>query len=121
MAADEHRQRDTLEVLIAGIGIQPDLITEQRRQLGGVDGTAHPRQQRRVIRRRAGCLIHPGRRPEPDRNNGLTQHPLHRPPHTKVGNKRQRRHQLGKSHPPQGIGSHHLNLPLMLRRPVRRS
>jgi hypothetical protein len=118
MAGDENRQRDTFEILIAGIGVQPDLITEQRRQLSGVHGAAHPRQQRRVIRRRAGRLIHPGRRPEPHRNNGLTQHPLHRPPHTKIGDKRQRRHQLGKSHPLQRIGSHHPSLPLM---PVGRS
>ena len=111
MAADEHRHGDTVQVLIAGIGVQPDLIAEQRCQLSGVDGTAHPRQQRRVIRRRAGRLIHPGLRPQPHGNDGLAQHPLHRPPHPKIGDKRQHRHQLGKSHPLQGIGSNHPDLP----------
>jgi hypothetical protein len=30
MAGDENRQGDTLKVLIARIGVQPDLITEHR-------------------------------------------------------------------------------------------
>ena len=115
MAPHEYRHGDAVQVLIAGIGVQPDFITERRCQLSGVDGTANPRQQRGVVRGRAGRLIQPGCRPQPHRNDGLAQHPLHWPSHAKVGDKRKRRHQLGKGYPFHGIGRGHSSLPLKLR------
>jgi hypothetical protein len=85
MTGDEKRQADTPEILVTGVGVQLGLVAEQRCHLTGFSGTAHPCQQRRVIRRRAGRLIQPGDRPQPHRDDGLAQHPLHWPSHPKVG------------------------------------
>jgi hypothetical protein len=119
MTGDEDRQGRAVQIRLARVRVQLGLIAEQRRHLTGVHSTAHPRQQRRVIRRHAGSRIHPGRRPQPHGDHGLAQHPLHRAAHPQVRHQRQRRHQLGQADRPRRIRSHRPIIPL--RWPVRRS
>ena len=113
MTGDKGRQRDTPKILVARVGVHLGLVAEQRRHLTGLGGTAHPCQQRCVVRRRAGRLLHPGRRPQPHGDDRLAQDPLHRPSHSQVGDKRQGRHQLGESHSHRGVRSHQPILPLL--------
>ena len=111
VTGDEDRQGHAVEILLARVGVQLGLVPKQCGHLAGVDGAAHPGQQRRVVRRRAGRLVHPSRRPQPHSDHGLAQYPLHGPTHPQVCHKRQRRHQLGEAHLPRGIRSHHPILP----------
>ena len=50
MTGDEDRHGDAGQVVVVRVRVQLGLVAEQRCHLAGVDGTAHPGQQRGVVR-----------------------------------------------------------------------
>jgi hypothetical protein len=90
------RQRAAHASQLVGVltGLERDVIAEPLRLLMRVSVTAHVDQQRGVVNRHPVLLTQPGLPRQPQRDQALPQHMLHRLPEPQVYLKRQRRHQL---------------------------
>jgi hypothetical protein len=95
----QHEQRPgrgRAEVHQAEVGLQRQVVAEPAGLLVGVHVAAHPGQQRRVEDHLAVGRVQAHRLGQPQRDQALPQHVLHRLAHAQVGAQRQHGKQLGQ-------------------------
>ena len=91
--------------------LQFEIVAEPFRLLVGIDVTPDPRQQCRVVHDDA--VRHVDTHPigQPNRDQALAQHVLHRQTHAKIRSERQRGQQLRQPHPlASGQRTHEVNI-----------
>jgi hypothetical protein len=113
---------EAAELVIVLTGFQRDVVAEPLRLLMGVGMAPDADEQRRVVHVRAPLLIEPDLLGEPQRDQALPQHVLHRLPESKVHPERQRGDELSQPDV-RTIGpfSHRPRLPPRPSRKMRRT
>ena len=86
--------RRPLQLVVVLARLQRDVVAEPLRLLVGVGVAADVDQQRRVVDDRPRLLVEPEPLGEPQRDQALAQHVLHRLPEAEVDPERQRRDEL---------------------------
>jgi hypothetical protein len=90
----QHRQPG--EVDVEAVGPERDVITEQRRHLGCVGHTTHPRQRDHVVQRGAGVGLDAELLPQSIGDTPRPQHVVHRLAQPEVGRERERGDEVGQ-------------------------
>ena len=106
----EHEQRSGGrggEIDAADIGLERRVVAEPLRLLVGIDVTAHPGQQGRVVHDLPVGLIQAQPLGQPQRDQALAQHVLHRLAHAEIGRQRQDAEQFGQADVRAGGGRCH--------------
>ena len=90
--------RDAERLVVVLGRLQRDVVAEPLRLLVRVGVAAHVDQQRGVVDGRALGLVEADELTEPQRDQALAQHVLHRLAEPEIDPQRQRREQLGQPH-----------------------
>jgi hypothetical protein len=106
----EHEQRPGGcggEIDAADVSLEHRVVAEPFRLLVGIDVTAHPGQQGRVVHDLPVGLIQAQPLGQPQRNQALAQHVLHRLAHPEISRQRQHAEQFGQADIRAGGGRCH--------------
>ena len=95
---ERHLRPPAVQVGQPGIALYDQVVAEPLCLLVGVDVAADVRQERGVVEHRPLLLIELEPVTEPQGNEALSKHVLHRLAEPEVGTERQDRHELGEPH-----------------------
>jgi len=107
LAHREGHRGEADHVDVASVHLQRDVVAEPLRLFVGVDVAAHPGDQAEVVDDRPRVLVEPESLGEPQCDQRLPHHVLHRLAEAQVGPERDHRDQLGQPDASNARGRRH--------------